>query len=148
MLTRLHAVAGVIGLATIATFWTTTVAVELLGSADDIAGAKLAILWAFLLLIPSLIVAAGTGFRLGRRRRGPLAAAKRNRMPLIAANGVVVLMPAAAFLAASALDGRFDAWFYAVQALELVAGATNIVLLGLQVRDGLRLTGRLARPAA
>lgn len=147
MLKRIHAAAGVTGLATILTFWTSTVMVELFGTADDIAAAKLAILWAFLLLIPSLIVAAATGMRLGARRRGPLATAKRNRMPFIAANGIVVLMPAAAFLAASAIDGRFDTWFYAVQAVELIAGAVNVTLLGLQIRDGLRLTGRLARPA-
>jgi hypothetical protein len=41
---------------------------------------------------------------------------------------------------------RFDALFYAVQALELAAGAVNIALLSLNMRDGLRMTGRL-RPA-
>lgn len=147
MLKRIHAAAGVTGLATILTFWTSTIVVELFGTPDDIAAAKLAILWAFLLLIPSLIVAAASGMRLGARRRGPLALAKRYRMPFIAANGILVLVPAAAYLALSALDGHFDAWFYAVQAIELVAGAVNIVLLSLQIRDGLRLTGRFARPA-
>ncbi len=45
-----------------------------------------------------------------------------------------------------ALAGSFDTTFYAVQALELLAGATNLTLMGLNVRDGLRMTGRL-RPA-
>ena len=35
-----------------------------------------------------------------------------------------------------------------VQALELVAGATNITLLGLNMRDGLRMKGRLRRRSA
>lgn len=147
MLLRVHALAGLTGFATIATFWTSTVAVELFGGGEDVATVKMAILWAFLLLIPSLIMAAATGLRLARRRRGPLVDAKRHRMPFIALNGVAVLVPAAAYLALSALDGRFDVWFYAVQAVELVAGATNLTLLGLQIRDGLRLTGRIARPA-
>lgn len=36
----------------------------------------------------------------------------------------------------------------AVQALELAAGAVNIKLLGLNMRDGLKMKGRLRRPAA
>lgn len=147
MLLRVHALAGLTGFITIATFWTSTVAVELFGTGDDVATVKLAVLWAFLLLIPSLIAAAATGLRLAGRRRGSLVDAKRHRMPFIAANGIVVLVPAGAYLALSALDGHFDTWFYAVQAVELVAGAANLTLLGLQIRDGLRLRGRIARPA-
>ena len=37
-----------------------------------------------------------------------------------------------------------DATFYAVQVVELVAGALNLALLGMNLRDGLRLTGRRA----
>ncbi len=60
-------------------------------------------------------------------------------MPLIAANGVLVLIPSALFLAYKARAGEFDMTFYAVQALELVAGAANITLLGLNIRDGLKM---------
>ncbi len=60
-------------------------------------------------------------------------------MPVIAANGVLVLVPAALFLAAKARAGEFDAGFYAVQAVELAAGAVNIALLGLNMRDGMRM---------
>jgi hypothetical protein len=37
----------------------------------------------------------------------------------------------------------YDARFHVVQALELLAGATNSTLMGLNGRDGLRLSGRL-----
>jgi hypothetical protein len=74
--------------------------------------------------------------------------AKIKRMPLIAANGLVVLIPAALFLAFKARAAEFDTVFYAVQALELVAGAANITLLGLNLRDGLRMKGRLRRRSA
>ena len=40
---------------------------------------------------------------------------------------------------------RSAARFYAVQALEMVAGAVNITLLGLNMRDGLRMKGKLRR---
>ena len=57
-------------------------------------------------------------------------------MPFIADNGILILIPAALFLASKAKAAAFDTTFYAVQALELFAGATNVVLLGLNMRDG------------
>jgi hypothetical protein len=68
--------------------------------------------------------------------------AKKKRMPLIAANGLLVLLPCALLLNHWAAAGSFGAAFYAVQALELAAGALNLTLMGLNMRDGLRLTGR------
>ena len=64
-------------------------------------------------------------------------------MPFIAANGLLVLIPSALFLALKARTGQFDLSFYLVQALELAAGATNLTLLGLNMRDGLKMKGRL-----
>ena len=43
-------------------------------------------------------------------------------------------------------SGQFAALFYAVQGIELVAGAVNITLMSLNMRDGLRLSGRLSPP--
>jgi hypothetical protein len=74
--------------------------------------------------------------------------AKINRMPLIAGNGILILIPAALFLASKARAAEFDTSFYAVQTLELVAGAANIALLGLNMRDGLKMKGRLRRKPA
>ncbi len=50
------------------------------------------------------------------------------------------------FLASETIAAAFDTTFYAVQALELAAGAANITLLGLNIRNGLKLNGR--RPPA
>ena len=69
-------------------------------------------------------------------------------MPFIAANGILILMPSALFLAHKARAAEFDNAFLAVQTLELVAGAINIALLALNFRDGVRLTGRLRRRSA
>jgi len=44
-----------------------------------------------------------------------------------------------------AAAGTFDATFYLVQGLELLAGATNLGLMGLNIRDGLRMSGRLRK---
>jgi Na+/H+ antiporter NhaA len=66
-------------------------------------------------------------------------------MPWIAANGILVLGPSVLYLASKAGAGEFDSGFYAVQATELVVGVTNIALLGLNMRDGLRMKGRFRR---
>ncbi len=71
--------------------------------------------------------------------------AKIKRMPFIAANGLLVLIPSALLLASKARPREFDASFDAVQALEVIAGATNILLLSLNMRDGLKIKGWLCR---
>ena len=138
-----HPVAGAIALLTIASFWSSTLISELSGSMEAVVAVKTAIPWGFLLLIPALAAAGGTGFSLVGGRAKGLAATKLKRMPIIAANGLLLLVPSAFFLAWKASAGEFDAAFYGVQAIELVAGAANLVLLGLNMRDGLRMTGRL-----
>lgn len=139
----IHPVAGVVALLTIATFWLSTALSELFASEATVIAVKTAIPWGFLLLVPAMAAAGGSGFALAKGRRAGLVGAKAKRMPFIAANGILVLIPAALFLAYKAGHAEFDGVFYAVQALELVAGAANITLLGLNVRDGSRMKGRL-----
>ena len=142
----IHPIAGTIALLTIATFWLSTAATELFGSTAAVVAVKTAIPWGFLLLVPAMAAAGGTGIGMVRGRKlGGVLKQKAQRMPIIAANGILVLIPAALFLAARARSGNFDGWFYAVQMIELVAGATNITLLALNMRDGLKMKGRLRR---
>jgi hypothetical protein len=145
MLKLIHPVAGALALLTIATFWLSTALSELFASEATVTIVKMAIPWGFLLLIPSLAAAGGSGFALAKGRRAGLIGAKLKRMPWIAANGILVLIPSALFLASKAQAAEFDAMFYSVQTLELVAGATNITLLGLNMRDGLMMKGRVRR---
>jgi hypothetical protein len=137
----IHPLAGTLAMLTIATFWLSTAITELFASDAVVIAVKTAIPWGFLLLIPALMAAGGSGFALASGRRAGLVGAKIKRMPLIAANGIMILIPAALFLASKATAGAFDAVFYGVQALELAAGAANIALLGLNLRDGLRMRG-------
>ena len=145
MKNRIHLVAGLTAAATIAVFWISTVVSELSGSASFIAGVKTLIPWGFLILVPALAATGGTGFALAGGRGGGLVAAKKKRMPIIAANGLVVLAPAAFYLAHKARMAEFDAAFYTVQAVELVFGAVNLVLLFMNARDGFRMTARRRR---
>lgn len=141
-LSRVHLFAGLIGFLTILTFWTSTVMTEAFGTLQAVAAVKSAIPWGFLILVPALAVTGATGFRMAGKSSLPVIARKKLRMPFIAVNGIVVLMPAAFYLAALARRGEFGDRFYMVQALELIAGAINITLMSLNIRDGLRLTRR------
>ncbi|PLX37275.1 MAG: hypothetical protein C0606_12350 [Hyphomicrobiales bacterium] len=139
---RMHGIAGGLAMVAIATFWGATVVSEVLGNEAAIASVKQGILWGMAVLIPLLIATGASGVRLGGKWKSPAIVAKKRRMPFIALNGVLVLVPSAVFLAMRAGEGNFDAAFYGVQALELAAGAANLVLLGLNMRDGLRLRAR------
>lgn len=136
----IHPIAGLIALATIAAFWLSTAITELFASEAVVTAVKTAIPWGFILLIPALAATGGSGFYLAKGQRRGRVGSKLKRMPFIAANGLLVLIPAALYLSAKARAGEFDAAFYGVQALELIAGAINIVLLGMSMRDGIALT--------
>ena len=149
MIRRAHLVAGVLALLCIATFFLATVVTELIGSHAAVAQLKALIvtpgLW---IMVPLMAAAGGSGMRLARSRKGRLVDAKKLRMPFIAANGLLVLVPCAIVLSRWAAAGSFDTPFYVVQAVELMAGATNLALMGLNLRDGLRMSGRRrSRPA-
>ncbi len=77
---------------------------------------------------------------------GSPAGLKARRMRLIAANGILVSVPAALFLAMKAQAGELDLAFYTVQAVALLAGAVNLAVLVASARPGLRLIGRIRRP--
>ena len=143
----IHPIAGVLALLTIATFWLSTAVSELFASHAVVTTVKTAIPWGFLLLIPALAAAGGSGFALAKGRRAGPIGAKIRRMPLIAANGILILIPSRSSSLQGA-SGEFDTAFYAVQALELAAGAANITLLGLNMRDGLMMKGFLRRQTA
>ncbi len=143
-----HTVAGVIALLMIATFWLSTALSELFAPPEVVVAVKTAIPWGFLVLIPALMATGGSGFLRARGRRAGLVGVKLKRMQMIAANGLLVLLPAALFLATRAQIGAFDTTFYAVQAVELIAGLVNFTLVSLNLRDGLKMTGRLRRRAA
>ena len=146
MKTKLHAAAGGIGFLMILAFWTSTVASELFARHETVADVKALILKGMSILIPAMVIAGGSGMAMGRRRKDALTRAKKRRMPIIALNGLLILLPAAWFLAGKAAAGQFDGTFYALQAVELIAGAANLTMMGMNIRDGLRMTGKL-RPS-
>lgn len=143
MKAKLHGFFGAVALLCIATFWSATAVSELFLDLASVTAVKNAILVGMWVLIPAMAATGGSRFSLAGARRGRLVEVKARRMKIVAANGLLVLLPSAFVLASWANAGRFDGAFYALQALELLAGAANITLLALNMRDGLRLAGRL-----
>jgi hypothetical protein len=143
MLKKIHLTFAIVATLTIATFFTSTLQVELFGSHEAIATVKsLIVLPGLFILIPAIAATGGSGFFLAKTNSNPLVKNKMKRMPFVAANGLLVLVPAAIFLDQWASAGLFDTRFYLVQAAELLAGAVNLTLMSLNMRDGLRLKGQ------
>lgn len=145
MIKFVHPVAGVIAFLTIICFWSATVISEMLGDPALILIVKQSIIWGLVLLIPAMAIAGASGTHRGGGRTGGLLTRKKKRMPFIAFNGLVILVPSAFFLVSKAQAGAFDTSFVAVQILELVAGGTNILLLWLNILDGFKMSGRLSK---
>ena len=143
MISRIHPIAGVVGFLTILTFWSATALSDLSGSVRAIISVKESIPWGFLALVPALAVTGATGLRIAGASTNPRVARKKRRMLFIACNGLLVLMPAALYLATLASRGEFGITFYVIQVVELAAGAVNLILMALNIRDGLHLAGRL-----
>ena len=139
----IHRTAAITAFTCILIFFVSTVIVEIWGSVEDIAKVKSYIVMpGLLILIPSIALAGGTGFLLSKHRGGNIIARKKKRMPLIALNGLLILLPAAIVLNMWAEQGIFDIAFYSVQTVELLAGAINIALMALSIRDGRRMSPR------
>ena len=137
-----HAVAGTTAMLTIATFWASTLVSELILSQEAIVAVKHSIVaYGLVVLVLAMAVTGGSGFALAKTRKGRLLEQKKKRMPIIALNGILVMIPAAIFLNFKAATGEFDGLFYAVQVVELAVGVVQLTLMGMNFRDGLKLAG-------
>ena len=72
----IHPLAGALAMVTIATFWLSTAISELFASHAAIVAVKTAIPWGFMLLVPALAAAGGSGRVVAQGRRAGLVGAK------------------------------------------------------------------------
>lgn len=134
-----HAAAGGVAMLCIASFLGATLWAELVGNRAEIAAVKRGIVHGLAVLVPALALAGASGAALAGRSRAAIVRAKQRRMRWAAANGLLVLVPAALALDRLAAADTLGTAFHAVQAVELVAGPANLGLLLLNLRDGLRM---------
>ena len=140
---QIHLISAVLSTLCIGIFFTSSILVELFGSQESVSIVKrLIVSPGLFILVPSIAITGATGFSLSKNRKGVLAGHKRRRMPFIGANGILILIPAAIFLDQLAAAGSFGIKFYIVQGIELLAGAANLTLMTMNMRDGFKLAGK------
>ncbi|GLQ30397.1 hypothetical protein [Litoribrevibacter albus] len=135
----IHATTSTLALLLILSFFLSTTISELIGNQELITQVKTLIFYAIWALLPCMAIAGITGNKLAGKATKGLIGNKKKRMPIIAANGILILIPAAIYLKTLAISGTFDTSFYLVQGLELFAGFTNLVLMSLNLGDGLKI---------
>jgi hypothetical protein len=136
---------GLLGMVIIMLFFFSSIIVELGGDKQAVAWVKQMIVYGLFVLAPVLMVTGISGRAVVGARQGRLIKTKMKRMIFVAVNGIAILIPCAIVLNSLAASGRFDTPFYVIQGVELVAGVVNIVLMGLNIRDGFLLTGRMRK---
>ncbi len=135
-----HRFAGLVALGITSLFWLSTVLALAFGSEAILAGVKLSVLYGIAFQLMAVLVAGLTGRLLAiNRLKEPLVARKLKRMLTAGAISFVVLLPSSVYLALRFQDTSPDFQWKLVQGVELVAGAVVIVLLMLNMRDGLAL---------
>ena len=88
-----------------------------------------------------------TGKKLAGNSKSPIVATKMKRMKFVTLNGVV-LISLAIYLYFRAMNNNIDSTFLCVQIIELLFGAINLTLLGLNIKAGMKLSGRIKRNSA
>jgi hypothetical protein len=142
ILVRIHLAGAMGALAIIAAFLASSTVTELFGSPGDVRVLRHVILIGLPLLIGCMAAAGLTGRSLAGRSRAPVVRRKQRRLQIVAAAGLLVLIPCAVilnFLAGSAHAGVLPG---ALEITEIVAGGVNLALLALNFRDGRGLTRR------
>ena len=145
MRTRIHAVSGVLALTLLAASFLASVTVEVLQQLPAIVYVKRLIMYGTALLIPVLGFSGITGLAVRGQRRERLMQTKQRRLLVSAGMSLLILAPCAVTLYGLAARGQLHGLFYALQGLEFAVEGLTLLLLSLNMRDGLRLTGRLKK---
>jgi hypothetical protein len=138
-----HAGASWLAFGLLLGFWSSSAGAEWVGDHATILRVKTAILATIPGLVGALVTAGATGARLaGNGPPSRTLVIKQVRMKVMAANGAGILVPSAVVLWWLASQPILTTAFYWLQAVELTAGAVNLTLLALNLRDGRRLRRR------
>lgn len=138
---KIHAIAGGLAGIVIFSFLLSTTLVEILGSQQEIAFVKRMIVFPGLfILVPLLALTGGLGKAMAGSASHPTLAIKIKRMKIIAAFGIVILIPSALALSKLAASSSFGPMFTLIQTIEILAGVTNLSLIILNAKDGAALS--------
>lgn len=134
-LSIIHRASAMMATLLIFSFFTSSLLVELFGDLHQVLAVKTIILYGVGVLIVLMALTGITGAKMAQNaNKGPIGR-KKKRMPFVAMNGLLILLPAAIYLQHLASIGQFDVTFYSIQAIELIAGFINLSLMVLNIRD-------------
>jgi hypothetical protein len=131
-----HKIGAISAMFLILVFQSLTIISDIWGSQDSMILAKKIIAWCIPFLIASLIITGISGKKLAGQSQDQLILRKQKRTQLVAAVGLLVLLPSAYFLLYLASNEIFSILFWSIQTIEIVAGLFNFTLLFLNAKDG------------
>lgn len=140
----LHVIATIGAVITISTFFIVSVRAEIIAEEGLIQDVKTRILYCLPILIVLMPCLAISGRKLAGQSKHPVIIKKMTRMKLVMANGII-LVSLAIFLYYRANYIVIDSTFLYAQIAEFIFGLSNLALLGLNIKTGLQLTGRIKR---
>ncbi len=141
-LLRIHVFATALAVLMISSFFLSSLLAELSGDADIIKTVKRTILQTLPLMFIAMPALAITGNRLAGNSKHPQVREKKNRMKVVVINGMI-LTGLAGFLYYQSHFRSIDSIFLVAQICEFVFGLGNLTVIGLNIRAGLILSGRL-----
>lgn len=141
---RVHLIATIIATITIATFFTISLIAELRGDESFIKSVKAFILYTLPVMVIAMPALKITGDKLAGKSKNPIVLKKMNRMKFVIVNGII-LVSLAGFLYYRSHYQNIDGVFLTAQIAEFAFGLANLTLIILNARDGMQLSGRLAK---
>ncbi len=140
----LHVAATIVAMLTIITFFLSSLIAEIQGEEALIRMVKTGILYTLPLLLLAMPALAMTGNQLAGKSKHPKVRQKQARMKLIMVNGIV-LISLAVYLYYHANYRSIDSTFLYCQIAEFCFGLCNLTLMGMNLKTGLQLSGRLKK---
>ena len=141
---KIHLGATAIAMLTISAFFTFSLIAEVSGYVSFIKTVKRSILYALPIMLIAMPALAFTGKQLAGNSKHPKVIEKMNRMKFIMLNGLI-LIAHAIYLYYHAHYQVIDNTFMMIQFSELFFGGLNLTLIGLNIRAGMLLSGRLSK---
>ncbi|WP_420601593.1 hypothetical protein [Flagellimonas sp.] len=138
----IHITATIIAVITISTFFIVSLRAELIADKTLIKAVKTGILYALPILVIAMPSLAISGNKLAGKSKHPIVLKKLKRMKLVMANGII-LISLVIFLYYRANHISIDSTFLYAQIAEFVFGLSNLTLIGLNIKSGLQLSGKL-----
>lgn len=144
ILSKIHKVSGILALLVISSFFLSSLYGEINGSHSIILSIKTYIVFTIPIMLILMPTCAITGKKIAGKSKSLVVKSKNKRVKFIALNGII-LITLAIVLYQRAANGEIDNTFLTIQIVEFVFGFTNIIMLGLMIRDGRILTGKIKK---